>query len=49
MGVFLQYKPERRLPLVQVTVLQQVALLSLSPGDQLVLFLIVPEKEIGLK
>jgi len=43
MRVFLQYTPEWRLPLVQVTVLQQVVLLGLRSGDQLVLLLVVSE------
>lgn len=43
--VFPQYKPEWRLSFVQVTVLQQVLLLGFSPGDQLVLLIVVPEEK----
>lgn len=44
-GVFPQDEPERRLSLVEVAVLQQVALLGLRSGDQLVLLLVVSENE----
>lgn len=44
MRVFLQYEPKRGLSLVEVDVLQQVALLGLSSGDQLVLLLVVSEE-----
>lgn len=44
-GVLPQDEPEGRLSLVQVAVLQQVALLGLRSGDQLVLLLVVSRKK----
>lgn len=41
-GVLLEDEPERRLPQVQVAVLQQELLLGLRPGHQPVLHLVVP-------
>lgn len=44
--VFLQDELKRRLSLVQITVFQQVDLLGLSSGDQLVFLSAVSEGEI---
>lgn len=41
-GVLLEDEPERRLPQVQVAVLQQELLLGLRPRHQPVLHLVVP-------